>query len=298
MSAVQPTYVLIILTLLLGTSWPASAASVVPTAAEMGRDYEVLDYDDEIEIDIARKRIIGRERIEIRSLRDDLEQLGFPRNGIDVVALRSSTGARLVRGPSVDRIDVRLPTPLRRNEITTIAAEYQATRPMGVEFGARSAYAGFYTCHWMICREDPDDKATSQLTILAPPDLTAVGSGDPVPERNGMVRGWRRTVWRETMPYSSYLFGFVVGRLTHFSQRHGSTSLEIYVEDADHHPIPVRKMFDETAAALDFFVDKAGQPFPRAAYRQVIVAGDVAQEATSFSIVGRQLLAGVGSRSD
>ena len=296
-SAVQPAYVLIIMALVLGGSSPASGVSIMPAAAEMGRDYEVLDYDDEIEVDIAKKRIIGRERIKIRSLRDDLEEVGFPRNGIDVVALRSSTGASLAMGPSIDRLDVRFPNPLRRNEITVIAAEYQATRPMGVEFGTQSAYAGFYTCHWMICREDPDDKATSQLTILAPPELTVVGSGDPVPERTGMVRGRRRTVWRETTPYSSYLFGFVVGRLTRFTERHGSTNLEIYVQDADHHPIRVRKMFHETAAALDFFVEKAGQPFPRAAYRQVIVTGDAAQEATSFSIVGSRLVAGLGTQS-
>ena len=287
-----------ILAVVLGASLQLSGASITPNAAAETRpDYEVLDYDDEIEIDFRRKQIKGRERIQVRILRDNLEQVGFPRNGIDVVALRSAAGTALSRGPSTDRIDVRLPKPLRRNEVTTIEADYQATRPMGVEFGARSAYTSFYTCHWMICREGPEDKATWKLTILAPPDLTVVASGDPVLGGQGPVNGHRRTVWRESTPYSSYLFAFAVGHLTRFAYRHGDINLEIYVQDIDRHPIPVRKMFEQTGAALDFFADKAGQPFPRRGYRQVIVDGDVAQEATSFSLLGSELLTGLGTPS-
>jgi len=269
----------------------------MPRAVADGRDYEVLDYDNEIEVDLKMKQIKGRERIRVRSLQDNLEQVGFPRNGIDVVALRSEAGAPLSRGPSIDRVDVRLSKPLRRNQITTIAVDYQATRPKGVEFGARGAYTSFFTCHWMICREGPDDRATSQLTIVAPPDLTVVASGEPVPRSAGLVNGRRRTVWRERTPYSSYLFAFAVGHFTRVAERHGEVTLEIYMEDVDHHPIPVRQMFEQTAAALDFFVHKAGQPFPRRVYRQVIVDGDVAQEATSFSILGRELLTGLGTPS-
>ena len=93
----------------------------MPRAVADGRDYEVLDYDNEIEVDLKMKQIKGRERIRVRSLQDNLEQVGFPRNGIDVVALRSEAGAPLSRGPSIDRVDVRLSKPLRRNQITTIA---------------------------------------------------------------------------------------------------------------------------------------------------------------------------------
>ena len=287
-----------ILAIALGATLQLSGASIAPKpVVEASRDYEVLDYDDEIEVDFRRRQIKGRERIRVRSLRDNLEQVGFPSNGIDVVALRSAAGTGLLRGPSTDRIDVRLPNPLQRNEITTIEADYQATRPMGVEFGARSAYTSFYTCHWMICREGPEDKATWRLTILAPPDLTVVASGDPVPGSDGLVNGYRRTVWREGTPYSSYLFAFAVGHLTRFADRHGDVDLEIYVQDVDRVPIPVRKMFEQTGAALDFFVDKAGQPFPRRSYRQVIVDGDAAQEATSFSLLGRDLLTGLRTPS-
>jgi metallo-beta-lactamase class B len=266
-------------------------------AEEQRGDYQVLDYDDEIQVDLEGKQIRGRERIQVRSLRDDLEQVGFPRNGIDVVALKSEDGRPLSSGASMDRIDVRLSKPLRRNEVTTIVAEYRATRPKGVEFGARAAYTSFFTCHWMICREGPDDRATSTLTILGPPDLTVVASGDPVPGSEGLVEGRRRTVWRESTPYSSYLFGFVIGHLTRFASRHGDINLEIYVEDAAHHPLPSRTMFEQTEAALEFFAGKAGQPFPHRSYRQVVVEGDVAQEATSFSILGSKLLSGLGTPS-
>ena len=213
------------------------------------------------------------------------------------MALRSADGMAVSRGPSTDRIEVRLGRPLRRNEVTTIVADYQATRPMGVEFGAGTAYTSFYTCHWMICREGPGDRATSKLTILAPPDLTVVASGDPVPGGEGLVKGHRRSVWRESTPYSSYLFGFVMGHLTRHATRHGDITLEIYVGDVGRHSIPYREMFEQTITALEFFERKAGQPFPRRHYRQVVVDGDVAQEATSFSILGSKLLSGLGTPS-
>jgi len=41
---------------------------------------------------------------------------------------------------------------------------------------------------------------------------------------------------------------------------------------------------------LDFFVEKAGRPLPRAFYRQVVVDGDAAQEMSSFSVLGRDQL--------
>ena len=80
----------VILVMLVGRLSHMSRAAIGPDAAAgAASDYQVLDYDDEIEVDLQDKQIKGRERIQLRSLRDNLEQVGFPRNGIDVVALRS-----------------------------------------------------------------------------------------------------------------------------------------------------------------------------------------------------------------
>jgi aminopeptidase N len=49
-------------------------------------------------------------------------------------------------------------------------------------------------------------------------------------------------------------------------------------------------MFADDNRMLDFFADKAGGPLPRPFYRQVVVAGDAAQEVSSFSILGRATL--------
>ena len=54
-------------------------------------------------------------------------------------------------------------------------------------------------------------------------------------------------------------------------------------------------MFKQSEAALDFFLTKWGQPFPHGRYSQVVVDGDAAQEASSFSIVGREELASLSS---
>jgi aminopeptidase N len=162
-----------------------------------------------------------------------------------------------------------------------------ARSPRGVTFGPDGAYTIFFSCHWMVCREEPGDKATLSLAITVPRGATVVASGGPEaprPTRDGLVRH----VWREPRPHSSYLFAFAVGPFSRTVERHGRTALEYYAANVD--PSMLARLFAETGEMLDFFAEKAGLPFPQPAYRQVLVEGDEAQEAAAFSILGRKTL--------
>lgn len=48
--------------------------------------------------------------------------------------------------------------------------------------------------------------------------------------------------------------------------------------------------FKDSARVLAFFEEKAGLPLPHPVYTQVLVPGGVAQEASSFSLIGKRML--------
>ena len=254
----------------------------------------MLDYDDEIDVDRTRMLVKGRERIRLESLDPALELVVFPRHGIDVISLRADQGGLLGRHAG-EVIEVRFPRPLKRHQIVTIAVEYRAVRPKGVEFRPDAIYTAFETCSWMVCREDPGDKATVRLSIAGAADLVVVASGEPVGGESDGPREQRRSVWRESTPFSSYLFAFALGKFTRYSERHGALALEIYAGAGDGDSGLISRLFKQSEEVADFFLTKSGQAFPHGRYRQVVVDGDAAQEGSSFSLLGRAELASLSS---
>jgi aminopeptidase N len=153
--------------------------------------------------------------------------------------------------------------------------DYTAREPKGVVFHPDAIYTVFHTCHWMICRDRPDDKATLTLAIAVPDGLTMVASGAPV----------KPHVWRERVPSSTYLFGFALGSFTRTTRTHRGVTLEYFAAGGD--AAWRARVFADDDRMLDFFAARAGRGLPRSFYRQVVVEGDAAQEMSSFSVLGR-----------
>ncbi len=250
-------------------------------------DFDVLHYTVDLEIDRDQKRIVGHEQITFRSTRDGLAVVAFPRNGLVVSSATSPSGAPLVQTESADRIEVRLPAALVRDQRGALALAYETTAPRGVAFRADAVYTGFFTCHWMICRERPDDKATLALSIDVPDGLSVVANGVPVASA-AAAPGRRRHEWNEPVPASPYLFGFAIGKFERTERTRSGARFEYHAAGAD--GARLQAWFADDDRMLAFFADKAGRGLPRPFYRQVVVDGGVAQEMSSFSLLGREVL--------
>lgn len=272
---------------LLALLWLGAGRAAQATAA----DIDVLSYQVDLRIDLAAREIRGTEKIRLRAVAGPLSTVVFPRNGIEVLAARAGAGAGggVPTGHQAtgERIEIELWRPVARGRTVTIELDYVARAPRGLRFRPDHAYTAFFTCHWMVCREEPGDKATLTLAITAPAGMTMVASGVPGPARPG-PEGTLRQVWREGRPYSPYLFGFAVGRFSRAAIAHGATTLEHLGVDVE--APALARLLDGTGAMLDFFASKAGLPFPHATYRQVVVEGEEAQEATSYALLGRKYL--------
>jgi aminopeptidase N len=200
-------------TVLLCNRTASNAQPISPSG-----DFKVFGYDLEIEIDRDRKVIAGRERIRLRSGVDGLAVIAFPQNGIKVRTVALGSGAPVPYVDARGEIEVRLPAGLARDQQIAITLEYEAIEPKGVVFSPDYVYTFFHTCHWMVCRDRPDDKATLTLSLTVPEGQTAIASGVLVDKRS-LGKAMSRQVWKkrwkerweERVPSSPYLFGFAIG---------------------------------------------------------------------------------------
>jgi aminopeptidase N len=90
--------------------------------------------------------------------------------------------------------------------------------------------------------------------------------------------------WRAPRPYSAYLYGFAIGRLARVNNRAGSAQLTYLSDLVD--AAALERRFGETAKMVDFLAHKAGVPLPDATYSQLLVEGNEAQEAATYSVLG------------
>jgi aminopeptidase N len=265
-----------------------AVASPAASGAAMPEGIQITDYDVALELDRAHSLVIGHERIRLRAA-TTAAQIAFPRNGITLRAAHTGTGEELKHLETADHIEIQLRMPLRPGKETSIQLDYEAVSPKGIVFQADAIYSIFHTCHWMICREQPAEKATLTLALTVPDELTVIASGLPVSQRHPRP-AWTQHTWREEIPSSTYLFGFAVGRFAHATRTIAGSRFEYYGPELD--TARLDEFAAEDARMLAFYVEKAGRPLPRPVYAQVVVDGDVAQEMSSFSLIGRDLVEG------
>lgn len=270
--------------LLLAAAFGSGAAA---QARAPGAGVDVAHYEVRLRPYLLGRSLSGETEITVRSLEDGLGELVFSGNALTIDA--ASVDGRPVRAEVRDGAWVfPLPRPLPRGRTAVLKASYHGIPKRGLTFRPRSTHTGYFACDWMICAQDrPGDKASLGLSLQLPAGMTSVASGRPVAKRR-LPSGEELHVWREARPYSPYLFGFAAGEFTRAADRAGSVELA-YLSDAATEA-ELKPLFAPTANMLRWFEAKAGVPFPHPRYTQVLVKGGAAQEASSFSMIGRAFL--------
>ncbi len=234
--------------------------------------------------DPASGSVTGTERIIVRSLEDGLSAVVFSPNALVI------DGAMVDGRPAVvisdERgISIALPSAPARGRALSIVLRFHGVPRRGVTASATAIHSSYFACDWMICLQDsPGDKAWFELDLIVPQGMDSLASGRRVGQSK--ASGGRAVHrWRTRRPYSPYLFGFAVGPFTQVRDRSGGNSL-FYLGEGETEA-ELRRLFAETPDILAFFSDKAGLPLPDRYYAQLLVAGREAQEAATFSLIGR-----------
>jgi aminopeptidase N len=267
-------FIAILLALILGK--PSLAAEAI---------YDFAAFDTTIAPDFDEKTIIGETRITVTAAGGAVASFDVTANALRVDAVQ---GGRITATQN-GLWTVTLDAPLRPGRMTTVTVKYSGKPARGLIFGEDVVYTSYFACDWMICAQDrPGDKAAFTLRLDLPPGLTSLGPGTM--SREPGTRGLERHVWRETRPYSSFLYGFAAGRMTSAFLPSRRIVLAVLAERGAADSARIQSMFATTGEMLDFFEAKAGVPFPHARYTQLLVKGWEAQEATHFSIIGTQMI--------
>ena len=252
---------------------------------------DVLDYSLTLEPDIANKSLQGS--VLIHLLTDSREvEFNCGELGIDSVMQNDKPIQFSVND---HKLKVSVAAGPRKGIFkTTIEVKYHGTPRRGIRFypDRQQVYTVFSTSQWMVCVDDPSDKATFTLQLILPSMLTAVANGELVSQRE-LPNAKRSFKWRQQTPVPTYIFGFAVGPFKVVKEKHGSTELQYLA--TNYSEAEVRRIFRATPDMLDFFAAHAGVKYADKTYTQVLAAGGVEQEMSSFTALkesyGKDLLA-------
>jgi aminopeptidase N len=270
------------------TPRPSRAASASAPPAREGEDpLDIRRYETEIAIDMANKSISGETAVVFSYSGPGPRELRFPRNGLSVDGIRYESEAATYH-VDADAIIVQLPDASpSADERVTIA--YHGTPERELVFGEKLVYSNFFTCHWMVCSEEPGDKAAFGIEVVAPAGYRVIASGHLVEERideSGRVH----SRWEEQRPYSPYLYGFVAGELIEADANAGSVGLRFFGLAASESADSLQRKFRDTGRMMAFLQSRAGIPPPHDVYTQILVPGAEAQEKSSFALIGTEFL--------
>ncbi len=257
-------------------------ASVLAHGAEM----DVLHYSATLEPDIAAKSVKGSVLIRVSTTSAAVE---FDCGELTIDAVREAGAPRQFTVTN-RRVRISLPGGKRVREIEI---DFHGTPKRGIRFfpDRQQVHTLYFTSHWMVCIDDPADKATLTFKLILPANLAAVANGDFV-SAHGLSNNKRISEWRQRMPIPTYIFGFAAGPFQVVKEKRRNVELQYFA--TNYTPAEIRRIFRDTPDMLEFFEERAGVKYADRTYTQVLAAGGVEQEMSSFTALkeayGKQLL--------
>jgi len=247
---------------------------------------DVLHYSVTLEPDIAAKSLKGSVLIRVSTSSTTVE---FDCGALTIDSVREA-GAPLRFSVANRRLSVTLPAGKRVREIEI---DFHGTPKYGIRFfpDRQQVYTIFSTSQWIVCVDDPADKATLTFKLILPTSLTPVANGNFISQRE-LPNNKRVSEWRQNTPIPTYTIGFAAGPFQVVKEKRGNVELQYLA--TNYTPTEVRRIFRDTPDMLDFFEERAGVKYADRTYTQVLAAGGVEQEMSSFAALkeayGKQVL--------
>lgn len=261
-------------------------SSLVPVclATEPGEGFHVLRYELELTPNLQTRTVTGTETIRFSSLAHNLKTVVFSGNALTMDSV--TLDARPVEATTANNgLSLALPSPMHKGQVGTLRMTYHGSPKQGVTFTPTSVVTSYAACDWMICSEDtPGDKAVFDLMLHVPAGMTSVAPGNEIGKSKDKDGGEIHH-WRTAMPYSSYLYDFAVGNFASTTSRQDDAKL-VYMSNVASIP-EMQATFQETGPMVKFLSEKAGMRLPAKSYTQLLVAGGEAQEAATYSVIGK-----------
>lgn len=241
---------------------------------------DVLHYDITIEPDIPDKALKGSVVIRFRSKQDNLTTIEFDCGDLSIDFVKQGDALRKF-SISAHRLKIDVP-PLKAQKVNEIEVTYHGAPKYGVRFFPEGSqvYTVFSTSQWTVCADAPDDKATLSLTLILPSNLTPLANGRLISTRK-LANQKTASLWKQHYPIPTYTFGFAAGPYRIVKEKKHDLEFQYLVTSFSDEE--TRRIFHDTPDMLEFFEDRSGVKYADKTYAQVLAAGGVEQEMSSFT---------------
>ena len=260
-----------------------------PSLAQTRSKIDVLHYDITVEPDIQQKTVRGTAIIKFTSQLEALNSVEFDCGDLIVDSVKQSGTPRQF-SLSDHHLKVSLP-PLKRGQSSALTIAYHGAPKRGIRFFPElsQVYTVFSTSQWTVCVDAPEDKATLKLTLIVPAKLTSISNGELISTKN--LGEKQTTVWEQKSAIPTYIFGFTIGPFRTVREKQRGVELQYLVTSFTDQE--TRKIFRDTPDMLEFFESHAGVRYADKTYSQVLAAGGVEQEMSSFTAMNEAYGKGV-----
>lgn len=124
------------------------------------------------------------------------------------------------------------------------------------------------------CFDQPDLKARFVLTLEVPETWTAVANGAVSEIDSISLQGRRRVSFRETAPIPTYLFSFVCGRFSQYTEQRDGRSVSMFHRETDPRKVAqCPDVLDQVFEALNWVEEYTGIPYPFEKYDLIVIPG-------------------------
>ena len=247
------------------------------TAYSQITEIDVLSYEVTIEPDIQNRYVKGSVLIQFRS-GENPNQITLDASNLEIDDV---SGASV---KSYNKVDSKLLIELLPQVLHKISIEYHGNPRQGLLFNPdlNQAHTVYFTDHWMVCNNKPNDRATFSVNLLLPKGMESIASGRLLGTEDNGEKTLHR--WHQDYETPSYTYGFVIGSFNKATEQMSDVKLHYYSSELDENEL--KKVFTETSNILEFFEQKSGVEYVQNSYSQVLI-GDNYQEMSGLSVLAK-----------
>lgn len=249
------------------------------------RTYDVQHYKIQIKFDREKKIVFGDTTVSIKPLKVNFKTVELDAAGLNFDSVRLENENRdLNYKLDKEKIIVELGNDYLPKDLLIIRLKYSCKPKKGIYF-TEEKKDGRKILHseqiwtqgepeeahfWFPSYDFPDDKATSELVITAKSDENVISNGELL-KRTETGDGTATHHFKMTIPHSTYLVSFIIGKYSKTSDFYKNIPLGIYVYPGEESVIPLA--FSDTKEMLRIFENATGVNYPFNKYDQTIVDG-------------------------
>jgi aminopeptidase N len=243
---------------------------------------DIKTYKLDIQIDIARKAIMGSNTIEFAMLEDgDRIQIDlFDNLAVDSILYQ---GKKLAYTREYNAVFIDFPVQLEKGSMHQVEFFYSGNPIETGRFGGLSFKTDslgnpwiFTACQgigaslwWPNKDQQPDEVDSMWINVTVPTGVMDVSNGklEAITE---LGNGLTRYEWKVHYPINNYCVSLNIGNYTHFSEEYRGRTLNYYV--LPYHLDQAKKQFQQVVPMLECFEEHFGAyPFPKDGYKLVEV---------------------------